>query len=239
MLRRKATLPALLLGRSVEVEMVIRAMENGTIRRLQPAAILSPRIDDLSQSIRGVPVSGRPVRDRDGGRGCRRPRRSVPADRGAPERAFGRGRAGEMAGAHAQARSADLALRDARRRRARHRTRASGNRGPAGALDRRDRPRPSRQFPEGQARHRDGRRRLDRLGDLPALRRVSERHRSCSSSRIPSLRCSTITEAAWRPSGHADAVSPARLPMSATRARHRCRCSRRIRCPISSSMLPR
>lgn len=55
---KEATLPALLLGRSVEVEMVIRAMENGTIRRLQPAAILSPRIDDLGQSIRGVPVLG-------------------------------------------------------------------------------------------------------------------------------------------------------------------------------------
>ena len=55
---KEATLPALLLGRSVEVEMVIRAMENGTIRRLQPAAILSPRADDLGQSIRGVPVQG-------------------------------------------------------------------------------------------------------------------------------------------------------------------------------------
>ena len=55
---REAALPALLLGRGVEVEMVIRAMEAGTMRRLRPAGILSPRHDDLGQSIRGVPVLG-------------------------------------------------------------------------------------------------------------------------------------------------------------------------------------
>ncbi|MBN9453454.1 MAG: polysaccharide biosynthesis protein [Bosea sp.] len=55
---REANLPALLLGRGVEVEMVIRAMETGTMRRLRPAGILSPRADDLGQSIRGVPVLG-------------------------------------------------------------------------------------------------------------------------------------------------------------------------------------
>ncbi|CAM5205849.1 O-antigen biosynthesis protein WbqV OS=Bosea thiooxidans OX=53254 GN=SAMN05660750_03877 PE=3 SV=1 [Bosea thiooxidans] len=55
---RDATLPALILGRGVEVEMVIRAMESGTMRRLRPAGILSPRIDDLGQSIRGIPVLG-------------------------------------------------------------------------------------------------------------------------------------------------------------------------------------
>lgn len=55
---REATLPALLLGRGVEIEMVIRAMESGTMRRLRPAGILSPRSDDLGQSIRGVPVLG-------------------------------------------------------------------------------------------------------------------------------------------------------------------------------------
>lgn len=55
---RAATLPALLLGRGFEVEMVIRAMEAGTMRKLRPAGILSPRADDLGQSIRGVPVLG-------------------------------------------------------------------------------------------------------------------------------------------------------------------------------------
>jgi len=55
---REATLPALLLGRGLEVEMVIRAMEAGTMRKLRPAGILTPRTDDLGQSIRGVPVLG-------------------------------------------------------------------------------------------------------------------------------------------------------------------------------------
>jgi O-antigen biosynthesis protein WbqV len=57
--QHREALPALLLGRSVEVEMVIRAMEAGTMRNLRPAGILSPRRDDLGQSIRGVPVLGR------------------------------------------------------------------------------------------------------------------------------------------------------------------------------------
>ncbi|MDP3409504.1 nucleoside-diphosphate sugar epimerase/dehydratase [Bosea sp. (in: a-proteobacteria)] len=55
---REASLPALLLGRGFEVEMVIRAMEAGTMRKLRPAGILSPRVDDLGQTIRGVPVLG-------------------------------------------------------------------------------------------------------------------------------------------------------------------------------------
>jgi O-antigen biosynthesis protein WbqV len=55
---RDSALPALVLGRGVDVEMVIRAMEAGTMRKLRPAGILSPRPDDLGQSIRGVRVLG-------------------------------------------------------------------------------------------------------------------------------------------------------------------------------------
>ena len=55
---KQAALPALLLGRAVDVEMLIRGMESGTMRKLRPAGILSPRSDDLGQSIRGVPVLG-------------------------------------------------------------------------------------------------------------------------------------------------------------------------------------
>ncbi|MGW9330549.1 SDR family NAD(P)-dependent oxidoreductase [Bosea sp. NPDC055594] len=55
---REATLPALLLGRSADVEVVIRAMETGTMGRMRPVGILTPRKDDLGQSIRGVPVLG-------------------------------------------------------------------------------------------------------------------------------------------------------------------------------------
>lgn len=55
---REASLPALLLGRSVDIEMVIRAMESGAMGKMRPAGVLSPRSDDLGQSIRGVPVLG-------------------------------------------------------------------------------------------------------------------------------------------------------------------------------------
>lgn len=55
---RSDSLPALVLGRGADAETVIRAMEAGTMRKLRPAGILSPRADDLGQSIRGVPVLG-------------------------------------------------------------------------------------------------------------------------------------------------------------------------------------
>jgi len=50
--------PTLLLGRTGEMEVVLRAIETGTVRKIQPRGILSPRPDDLGQSIRGVPVLG-------------------------------------------------------------------------------------------------------------------------------------------------------------------------------------
>jgi FlaA1/EpsC-like NDP-sugar epimerase len=50
--------PTLLLGRAGEMEVVLRAIESGTVRKIQPRGILSPRPDDLGQSIRGVPVLG-------------------------------------------------------------------------------------------------------------------------------------------------------------------------------------
>jgi O-antigen biosynthesis protein WbqV len=56
--QKGAALPALLLGRGVEVEMAIRAMETGAMGNQRPTGILSPRADDLGQSIRGVPVLG-------------------------------------------------------------------------------------------------------------------------------------------------------------------------------------
>jgi O-antigen biosynthesis protein WbqV len=40
------------------MEVVLRAIETGTVRKIQPRGILSPRPDDLGQSIRGVPVLG-------------------------------------------------------------------------------------------------------------------------------------------------------------------------------------
>ncbi|MFC4175190.1 SDR family NAD(P)-dependent oxidoreductase [Microvirga sp. GCM10011540] len=57
-LERDANTPALLLGRSSDVEVVLRAIESGTVKKLKPMGVLSYRTDDLGQSIRGVPVLG-------------------------------------------------------------------------------------------------------------------------------------------------------------------------------------
>jgi O-antigen biosynthesis protein WbqV len=55
---REATTPALLLGRATDVEVVLRAIELGTVKKLNPRGILSPRKTEQGQSIRGVPVLG-------------------------------------------------------------------------------------------------------------------------------------------------------------------------------------
>lgn len=64
--RRKADVaqspssPALLIGRSNEIEFALRALETGALSGILPKAILSPRKADHDQSIRGVPVAGFP-----------------------------------------------------------------------------------------------------------------------------------------------------------------------------------
>jgi FlaA1/EpsC-like NDP-sugar epimerase len=55
---REATTPTLLLGRATDVEVVLRAIELGTVKKLRPLAILSPRKTEVGQTIRGVPVLG-------------------------------------------------------------------------------------------------------------------------------------------------------------------------------------
>ena len=52
--------PALLVGRSNEVEFALRALETGALVGIAPKAILSPRKADQDQFIRGVPVVGAP-----------------------------------------------------------------------------------------------------------------------------------------------------------------------------------
>ena len=52
--------PAILIGRSNEIDMVLRAIEAGALKGISPRAVLSPRQADLGQSIRGVPVNGKP-----------------------------------------------------------------------------------------------------------------------------------------------------------------------------------
>jgi O-antigen biosynthesis protein WbqV len=55
---RDTNTPTLLLGRPTDIEVVLRAIEAGTVKKIQPRGILSYRSDDLGQSIRGVPVLG-------------------------------------------------------------------------------------------------------------------------------------------------------------------------------------
>ncbi|KQP51926.1 capsular biosynthesis protein [Methylobacterium sp. Leaf399] len=55
---RNASTPTLLLGRGSDIEIVLRAIEAGSIRRLSPKGILSPRADEAGQTMRGVPVLG-------------------------------------------------------------------------------------------------------------------------------------------------------------------------------------
>ncbi|WP_417852040.1 polysaccharide biosynthesis protein [Blastochloris viridis] len=50
--------PALVLGRAHDAEVVVRAFESGALKKLRPVAILSPNASDLDQSLRGVPVLG-------------------------------------------------------------------------------------------------------------------------------------------------------------------------------------
>ena len=55
---RTATTPTLLLGRGADIDIVLRAIEAGSVRRLAPKGILSPRDDEAGQMMRGVPVLG-------------------------------------------------------------------------------------------------------------------------------------------------------------------------------------
>ena len=55
---RTATTPTLLLGRGADIEIVLRAIESGSVKRLSPKGILSPRADEAGQMMRGVPVLG-------------------------------------------------------------------------------------------------------------------------------------------------------------------------------------
>jgi FlaA1/EpsC-like NDP-sugar epimerase len=50
--------PTLLIGRAADVEVFLRGIESGAVKRLWPVGILSPAMSDRGQTIRGVPVLG-------------------------------------------------------------------------------------------------------------------------------------------------------------------------------------
>lgn len=55
---RNDSTPTLLLGRGSDIEIILRAIEAGSIRRLAPKGILSPRADEAGLIMRGIPVLG-------------------------------------------------------------------------------------------------------------------------------------------------------------------------------------
>ncbi len=55
---RSATVPTLLLGRGADIETLLRAIESGSVRKLAPKGILSPRADEAGQTMREVAVLG-------------------------------------------------------------------------------------------------------------------------------------------------------------------------------------
>lgn len=50
--------PTLILGRAADAEVLLRAIENGSVKKVWPAGILSPSPADQGQSIRGIQVRG-------------------------------------------------------------------------------------------------------------------------------------------------------------------------------------
>jgi FlaA1/EpsC-like NDP-sugar epimerase len=57
---RNEAVAALALGRTADVEVLLRAVESGAVQRLRILGILSPSDADQQQSVRGVNVIGRP-----------------------------------------------------------------------------------------------------------------------------------------------------------------------------------
>jgi FlaA1/EpsC-like NDP-sugar epimerase len=50
--------PTLLIGRAAEVEILLRGIESGAVKRVWPLGVLSPSRADLGQLIRNIPVLG-------------------------------------------------------------------------------------------------------------------------------------------------------------------------------------
>src|SRR6202030_2047274 len=50
--------PPLLIGRTADVEVLLRGIESGAVKRLWPVGLLSPSRADRGQLIRNIPVLG-------------------------------------------------------------------------------------------------------------------------------------------------------------------------------------
>src|SRR6266571_1897442 len=56
--KRSESIPALVLGRAADAEVLLRAIESGAVQKIWPLGILSPSRADQGQAIRGVSVLG-------------------------------------------------------------------------------------------------------------------------------------------------------------------------------------
>src|SRR5215212_204467 len=56
--RTEGASPVLLIGRAADVEILLRGIESGAVKRLWPVAVLSPSPADRGQLIRNIPVQG-------------------------------------------------------------------------------------------------------------------------------------------------------------------------------------
>jgi O-antigen biosynthesis protein WbqV len=52
------SMPTLVIGPAADAEVLLRAIESGAVRRIQPVGILSPSRSDRGHAIRGIPVLG-------------------------------------------------------------------------------------------------------------------------------------------------------------------------------------
>jgi len=56
--RAAETMPTLVIGPAADAEVLLRAIESGAVRKIQPVGILSPSRSDRAHAIRGIPVLG-------------------------------------------------------------------------------------------------------------------------------------------------------------------------------------
>jgi FlaA1/EpsC-like NDP-sugar epimerase len=52
------SMPALILGRAADVEVLLRSIESGAVKKIAPAGVLSPSPADRNQLVRGIAVLG-------------------------------------------------------------------------------------------------------------------------------------------------------------------------------------
>jgi len=57
--RNDSASPTLILGRAADIDVSLRAIENGAIKKIWPVGLLSPANSDQRVTMRGVPVMGR------------------------------------------------------------------------------------------------------------------------------------------------------------------------------------